>query len=169
MPAPNPRDRTPSRGGPLRGGCLCNAVRYQITGVLGPLGHCHCGTCRKSHAAAFATTARVAWSDFEWLAGRESIQSYESSPGKQRSFCGACGSPILAAWDGDDELILRLGSLFDDPGTRPVVHIWTEERAAWFELGSALPTLPRGASQPDASATEHREGGKSASRDQANP
>lgn len=53
------------------GGCLCGEVRYEIDGPIGPLGNCHCETCRKAHAAALATTARVARSDFSRGGGDE--------------------------------------------------------------------------------------------------
>jgi len=127
-----------------RGGCLCEAIEYEISGEIGPIGHCHCVQCRKSNAAAFATTARVAGRDFRWTRGEASLRAFESSPGKQRFFCGICGSQLIAAWDHESEVILRLGSLIDDPGSTPVVHIWTAEKASWFEIGDVLPQLPRG-------------------------
>lgn len=129
----------------LRGGCLCGDVRYEIDGELGPIGHCHCATCRAAHAAAFATTARVARGALRFRAGEERMRAYESSPGKKRYFCPRCGSHLVAAWDHDDEWILRVGSLHDDPGGRPVVHIWTEDGAPWYDLDASLPVLPRGA------------------------
>ncbi len=129
----------------LEGGCLCGAFRYAIRGELGPIGFCHCHTCQKSEGVAFATTARVAREDFSWSRGEESsLRSYESSPGKRRYFCGTCGSKLFAAWANRDTLILRLGSLDGDPGTRPVVHIWTEDAVPWRALESELPMFPRG-------------------------
>jgi hypothetical protein len=129
----------------LSGGCLCGAVRYEIRGPLGPIGHCHCRTCRKAHAAAFATTARVARSDFHWAAGAESVASFESTPGKRRFFCPRCGSHLMAAWEGAPTVILRVGSLDDDPGSRPLVHIWTSQKAPWFEISDTLPAFPEAA------------------------
>ncbi len=127
-----------------KGGCLCGAVEYEIEGPIGPLGNCHCETCRKSHAAAFATTARVARSGFRWTAGEETLRAFESSPGKKRSFCPNCGTQLIAAWDHEDEIILRVGSLTDDPGSKPVLHIWTEEKASWFDLDAQIPAVPQG-------------------------
>jgi ADP-ribosyl-[dinitrogen reductase] hydrolase len=129
------------------GGCLCGAIRYEVRGAIGPLGNCHCVQCQKSNATAFATTARVARRDFEWIRGEASLRSFESSPGKRRFFCGTCGSQLLAAWDHESEVILRIGSLSDDPGSKPVVHIWTEEQASWYRIEDALPRLPRGISR----------------------
>lgn len=128
----------------LEGSCLCGEVRYTSDGPIGPLGNCHCGTCRKAHGAAFATTARVPKAGFRWVAGERLLSSFESSPGKRRFFCSRCGSQLVAAWDHESEIILRVGSLDTDPGTKPVIHIWTEEKAPWYELEAALPALPRG-------------------------
>jgi len=128
----------------LRGQCLCGEIRYEINGPIGPIGHCHCKTCRGAHAAAFATTARVARQDFKWTVGEESLCAFESSPGKKRFFCPSCGSHLVAARDHEDEVILRVGSLIDDPGSKAVIHIWTDEKAPWFDLNDGLPALPRG-------------------------
>lgn len=51
---------------------------------------------------------------------------------------------MMAAWDHEDEIILRVGSLIDDPGSKPVVHIWTEEKAPWSTIEDDLPCLSRG-------------------------
>jgi hypothetical protein len=132
----------------LTGGCLCGRVAYEIQGPLGPIGHCHCTTCRKAHAAAFATTARVDRSNFRWVRGEDHVASFESTPGKRRFFCPSCGSHLVAAWDHAPNVILRVGSLDSDPGSRPVVHIWTSLKASWFEITDALPRLPEGRPAP---------------------
>ncbi len=113
------------------------------------MGHCHCRTCPKSQAAAFATTARVARQQIRWRSGEKDLRAFESSPGKKRFFCPECGAQIYAAWDHEEEIILRVGCLLDDPGRRPLVHIWTEEKAPWLELQDELPKLLAGPSKPD--------------------
>jgi hypothetical protein len=135
----------------LSGSCLCGDIRYEIDGALGPSGHGHCRTCRKAHAAAFATTARVERSHFRWTRGADRVASFESTPGKERFFCPRCGSHLVAAWKDRPTVIVRLGSLDSDPGARAVVHIWTSHQAPWYEIGDALPRLPEG---PPAPATE---------------
>ena len=128
----------------VSGSCLCRNVRYESGLPTKPMGHCHCETCRKTHASAFSTTVRVARASFRWVAGEDEISFFESSPGKRRFFCSRCGSHLVAAWDHEDEMILRAGSIDGDPGVRPVVHIWTSEKAPWYEIEGELPCLPEG-------------------------
>ena len=80
----------------LRGSCLCKAVCYEVDQLDMPIGHCHCVTCRKAHAAAFASTAGVMRDQFRWTAGEEKLSAYESSPGKLRRFCSVCGTQLIA-------------------------------------------------------------------------
>ena len=68
----------------LQGGCLCGEVRYEVDVIDMPVVHCHCTTCRKAHAAAFATTAGVTRTHFRWTAGEAMLSGFESSPGKLR-------------------------------------------------------------------------------------
>jgi hypothetical protein len=63
----------------LTGSCLCGEIHYRIDGELGPIGHCHCHTCQKAHAAPFATTARVAREQFQWTRGADRVAHFEST------------------------------------------------------------------------------------------
>ena len=39
------------------GGCLCGAVKYQVTGVLRPVVACHCTQCQKTSGHHVAATS----------------------------------------------------------------------------------------------------------------
>jgi hypothetical protein len=124
----------------LSGGCLCGEVRYELEGRLGPVVFCHCSQCRRGSGSAFATDGPVRARDLHLVAGRETLAEYESSPGKFRTFCPRCGSPIYSRLvSAPDVLRLRLGSLDEDPGARPVAHVFTGAKAPWFELSDDLP------------------------------
>ncbi|NBF05894.1 ADP-ribosylglycohydrolase [Pseudomonas sp. Fl5BN2] len=116
----------------LHGSCLCKAVQYRVACLDMPIGHCHCQTCRKAHAAAFASTAGVMREHFQWTQGQERLSTYESSPGKLRHFCSVCGSHLLAERPGQPHVILRVATLDDDPGLTPQVHIWTSHDVPWL-------------------------------------
>jgi hypothetical protein len=122
----------------IRGSCLCGAVRFEIRGPLGAMSDCHCAMCRKAHGAASAYMAQR--SDFVLRSGETSIRAYRSSPTVTRTFCGTCGATLQ--WitdDRPDALDIAIGTLDDDPGVRPSLHIFTVSKAPWFEITDALP------------------------------
>ncbi len=116
----------------MRGSCHCGAVRYEVTRLSGPIVHCHCVTCRKTHSAAYASTAGVAREDFRWLEGRDRVAFYESSPGKTRAFCSSCGCHIVAERESQAHVILRVATLDEDPGARPRMRIWRSHDLPWL-------------------------------------
>jgi ADP-ribosyl-[dinitrogen reductase] hydrolase len=105
----------------------------------GVIVHCHCRTCRKAHASAFASTARVDREHFRWCRGEDQLCAYESSPGKLRWFCGKCGSHLVAERSGAPQVILRVATLDDDPALRPAMHIWTSHDVLWLDPWEAVP------------------------------
>lgn len=84
----------------MKGSCLCGAVVYEVDRLDSPIQHCSCRTCQKAHAAAFNTVADVLRERFRWVQGEDRLNSYESSPGKHRYFCTACGSQLVAERKG---------------------------------------------------------------------
>ena len=126
----------------MRGSCLCGGIAYEITRLDSPIEHCSCRYCRKAHAAAFNTSAGVRREHFRWLRGAERLRTYESSPGKRRSFCGQCGTPLVAERDGLDLLMLRVATLDEDPGARPALRIFTADEVPWLAYGPEIAAYP---------------------------
>ncbi|MBY4675372.1 GFA family protein [Marinobacterium arenosum] len=130
----------------LTGSCLCGAIAYQIDSIDIPIGHCHCRTCQKAHAAPFASYAGVMRENFRWLRGEELLSTYESSPGKNRHFCSRCGSQLLAERVGQPHVIPRVATLDQAPGQMPQMHIWCSHDLPWlaYEDQSEHPEWPPG-------------------------
>lgn len=128
----------------MKGSCACGAVQYEIDRLDGPIVHCSCRTCRKTHAAAFTTTARVSRQHFRWLAGADFLSAFESSPGKKRYFCSNCGSHVAAAWDHEDQLILRVATLDESPQAQPVAHIWRSHEVDWMTFEGDIKNFAEG-------------------------
>ncbi len=124
----------------MKGGCLCGTIRYEISGEHLEMHQCHCHQCRRASGASFATTMAVRTADFDFLKGEKNLAAYESTPGKQRTFCGRCGSPIYSRYeDNPGVLNLRSGTLDGDPGIRPGLHIHVASKAPWIEIRDELP------------------------------
>ena len=124
----------------IQGSCLCGSVRYEVRGPLGPATHCHCSMCRKAHGAAFGSYARVQRSDFVLLSGADDIASYQSSPEVTRTFCRRCGSTLqFIRATRPNTFSLALGTLDDDPGVRPSMHIHIESKVPWLDINDGIP------------------------------
>jgi hypothetical protein len=125
----------------ITGSCLCGAISYSISQNIGDIVHCHCIKCRKAHGAAFSSVAKIEDNNFS-ITGKNTLSSYQSSPGKTRYFCSCCGSQIYAKRDNTDFIILRLGTLNDESMIssqyQEAKHIWLAEKACWYELNSNL-------------------------------
>ena len=125
------------------GSCLCGAVRFEIAGPLAPIQLCHCGACRKAQGSAFGANIPVTTEDFRLLAGEDSLQAYESSPGKERVFCRTCGSPIFSRLTASPGVVrLRAGSLDAPVGAPLAFHIHTASKADWWPIEDDLLQYP---------------------------
>ena len=124
----------------MKGSCLCGAVEYEIDQLDMPTGHCHCRTCRKAHAAMFASTAGVKREHFRWLKGEGKLTAFESSPSKLRYFCSVCGSHLIAERPAQPHVIVRVATLDEDPGSKPAMHIWCSHNVPWLQDGKDLPS-----------------------------
>lgn len=122
----------------ITGSCLCGVVSWQVDGALDNMTHCHCSMCRKAHGAPFATYADTAHENFRWISGVSTVGHYAASPGLKRAFCSDCGSVV--PWSADKESIsIPVGCLNEDPGIRPVAHIFATSKAPWHSIGDHLP------------------------------
>lgn len=134
-----------ARSGIHTGGCLCGAVRYEVTVALGPVSFCHCGQCRRQHGyvGAYTTFPREG---LRWLSD-ESLVWYQSSDKARRGFCGRCGSGII--WDpiGEDRIDVAAGSLDQPTGIRADRHIFVTDKADFHDIpDEGLVRMERGGS-----------------------
>jgi hypothetical protein len=124
----------------LHASCLCQGVAIEIDGPVKDLLFCHCAMCRKAHGSAFRARGRVKSKDLRWVRGEELVRYYESSLGQHRGFCSICGSNLFTKFtDAPEVLGLALGILDDDPGSRPICHVFVGSKAPWYEIADALP------------------------------
>jgi hypothetical protein len=123
----------------VRGSCLCGDVAWQAEGPFELMSHCHCSMCRKSHGTGFSTAVAAPAAGFRVLRGESGVARSESSPGTFRSFCPRCGSMLWGA--SGERAFMPAGCLDDDPGVRPIAHIFVASKAPWDEISDALPCL----------------------------
>jgi hypothetical protein len=98
--------------------------------------------CRKATGAAVMSWAGVARESFRFLHGKRS--AYPSSPGVERSFCGRCGTSLTHySKQFPEEIYVSIATFDDARALAPEIHIWREDRLAWFETTDDLPRYTR--------------------------
>jgi len=129
MPETSP---APSPENPLQGGCLCGAVRYEITAPFSTARYCHCTRCQRRTGTASSANGLVPSSGFRLLSGREAVRSFEPPTGVPKLFCSICGSALFSGHPfSDEQVIVRLGTLDGDPGIRPQYRQFVDFAAPW--------------------------------------
>ncbi len=119
-------------GLPLTGGCLCGAVRYEISQPLVTAGYCHCTRCQRRTGTASSVSARIAPGSLRVLQGEELIRSFDPPDGFSKAFCSACGGALWSRHPTDPGIVsVRMGTFDSDPGIRPSYRQFVAYAAPW--------------------------------------
>jgi hypothetical protein len=131
MDVPKP----PSPDAPLQGGCLCGAVRYEITAPFISAGYCHCTHCQRRTGTGSSANGRVPQAGFRLLRGGERLKAFKPPTGVPKLFCIDCGSALFSGEPlSDPEVAVRLGTLDGDPGIRPQHRQFLDSAAPWEQV-----------------------------------
>jgi hypothetical protein len=123
---------------PIKGGCCCGAVRYEVDGSLRNARCCHCAECRKAFSGASSAYAEVDTDSFAWTLGEHNVTHYRSPEGWGLGFCRTCGSTLCGLYNGKVHGV-TLGTVDGDPGVRIAMHIFVGSKAPWREIGGHAP------------------------------
>lgn len=113
----------------LSGGCLCGAVRIELTGPPYRVGLCHCLDCRKKTGALFSAFA-IYPADAVRITGNTATHQLRAAYACH--FCPDCASPIYQRQDGADEAEIFLGALDEPNRLSPSYELWTVRRENWL-------------------------------------
>jgi hypothetical protein len=137
---------SPSPEHPLRGGCGCGAVRFEVRGPFTRALYCHCHRCQHRTGTAASAAARLDRADFEISSGADLIRSWKPEGGMPKAFCAECGGHLFAGSLDGDFVAIRLGALDGDPGIRPEYRQWVSSAAPWEPIpDDGLPRYDGGA------------------------
>jgi hypothetical protein len=124
---------------PMTGGCLCGAVRYEISGEPVMQAICHCSHCQRQAGSAFSTIVGVPEDKVTITAGspKSYIDHGESGKTVERQFCGTCGSPLFSLVEVAPGLTFVKSGTLDDPSFfKPAVQVWARSKQDWVDLGA---------------------------------
>jgi hypothetical protein len=128
----------------LSGGCLCGAVRYEISGEATRFYHCHCRRCRKATGTGHATNIMVKPNSVTWIKGEELLGQYKVPEAERFAtcFCKNCGSPLPRIVPELSLAVIPAGSLDSSPGIEPQARIFWDSRVEWSCAAGDLPVYP---------------------------
>ena len=119
------------------GGCLCGAVRYEVTGPLRDVVNCHCSMCQKLHGShgphSKARKVNIRITNDTGLAW------YKTSEVARRGFCKICGSSLFWEPFELDATGIIAGSLDQPTRLKTMGHIFVAEKSDFYQIHDDLP------------------------------
>lgn len=137
---------TPEQRVTATGGCLCGAVRYEISGELRGVVNCHCSKCRRFHgnfgaytSVEFENLALVEQRGLRWF-----HSTGDETPNVHRGFCVQCGSSLFWHPRDQDTIAVAAGSLDEPTHLQTIGHVWVGQISDFYEICDDLPQFERG-------------------------
>ena len=118
----------------VSGSCLCNTVKYTVTGKTKRFYHCHCQRCRKATGTGHASNLLLTpHTGISWLEGEQNLVRYKVAQAERfyNCFCKNCGSPMPRVVPELDAVLIPAGSLDTKPPIAPQARIFWGSRADW--------------------------------------
>ncbi len=127
-----------------KGGCLCGAVRYEISGAPIMSGFCHCQMCQKLSGAGHSFGMMIQESAFRANGATKGYAWTADSGNKVTTeFCPTCGSPLFGRSSGyPGMVVVRVAILDDSSSFEPQMSVYTKRRQSWDHDFSAIPSFP---------------------------
>ena len=122
---------------PIKGGCQCGSLRYELTAPPITIACCHCTNCQKISGSAFAINAMIAEDALVFTKGVPKKTEWTSDSGNHRYglFCGDCGGRIAHGQTPPSGVFsLRVGTFDDASWVRPAGHIWLSSAQSWISV-----------------------------------
>ena len=136
----------PGPEGVVRGSCLCGSIKFRVTKPFKIAHNCYCTRCRRARAAAHASNGFTDFNGVLFIRGEDRLKTYKLPDAQffTQVFCEICGSK-MPSLDSDRNLaVIPLGSLDDDPGVRPMDHIYVAYKCEWYDITDDLPRYAEG-------------------------
>ena len=127
------------------GGCLCGAIRYEVTEPVTTLRVCHCTDCQKATGTGMSVNVVMPSAALRLLQGKPKSFAKKADSGRTlvRWFCGDCGSPLYSYRENTPErIVLRAGTLDDSSGAKVTSHIWTKSARPWSLFEPGIEKIP---------------------------
>ncbi len=131
---------------PYQGGCLCGAIRYEVTSEPIAVALCHCRDCQYVSGGEPAAVVLVARNALAITKGKPKGYTVKGDSGKNvtRQFCETCGTPLFSDIESNPAVwAVKAGSLDDPSWAKPGVIVYTSSAQPWAHMDPALPQFPK--------------------------
>jgi hypothetical protein len=130
---------------PIKGHCLCGAVKFEAT--AGPIStvNCHCTDCRRITGAVYGTVLYFEGDDVQ-ISGALSGFEHTSDRGTRltKQFCTNCGSQLFALTSAYPTWIgIRAGCIEETADIKPLRNVFVDSKIHSTPLDGALPAIAR--------------------------
>jgi hypothetical protein len=116
----------------IHGGCLCRAVRFELTAPPRVAGYCHCTRCQRRTGTAVSAQARIDGGTFRLLQGAEHLRSWKPEDSSfEKCFCATCGAHVFSRSVDGSQMSIRMSAFDRDPGIRPSYRQYVAYAAVW--------------------------------------
>ncbi len=128
----------------LTGGCLCGAVRFEVSETPESASYCHCRRCQRRTGTAASASAKIVPGSLRILSGEDALRAWEPPDGFHKFFCSLCGAHLWSRHPTDPSIVgVRMGAFDEDPGVRPSYRQYVAYAAAWEPIpDDGLPRYP---------------------------
>src|SRR5262249_26027307 len=121
----------------VRGHCLCGAVEIEIGVPAFWAWHDHSEASPRAHGAAYATYVGCGRKNVRIVKGKRTLSRFEDSKtNSTRTFCSACGTPVLYERGRVPRMVdVPRALLSGRTGREPRYHLHIEEMRDWIYTG----------------------------------
>ncbi len=130
----------------VTGGCLCGAVRYEVSADPVMSEHCYCRDCQRVTGAAMGSLMFVPKEAFRLTKGELKFFAVKANSGNEvtRGFCGTCGSWVMGRGSGIPQLVEVTAGSLDDPNVfKPMMNIFLSSAPKWAPITPELPKFDK--------------------------
>ena len=117
----------------IKGGCCCEAVKFELLAEPSMMGTCHCSRCRKAGASAIVFVKRE---DLRLIQGREQVALYQPAPPYKygRCFCKICGTSLGEILSEEDSFPIAANAIDSELTIKNSFHEFVGEKPSWYEI-----------------------------------
>jgi hypothetical protein len=119
------------------GASACRLVAFEVADRFVEAYNCHCSNCRAATGSVFRPWGEIEPDKMRLTQGADSLV-VQGDPDRHAVRCNECFS--LLHWTGHEGKIrIPYGTLIDEPGLKPMAHIFVGCKASWYEILDELP------------------------------